>query len=83
MRPCRDLYREQLIKEGIEEQKLKDIETNANQLMEEAYNKSKSIKFKKEEWLTEEWAKIKDAEKYGDFLNDTGVDEAILKKLGE
>jgi hypothetical protein len=51
--------------------------------MEEAYNKSKSTKFKKEEWLTEEWAKIKDAEKYGDFLNDTGVDLEILKKLGE
>jgi len=51
--------------------------------MEDAYLKSKTLSFKKEEWLTEEWAKIKDADKYGDFLNDTGVATETLKRIGE
>lgn len=59
-KPVRDLYRQQLIDQGIPEQDLKDIETSARTKMEEAYTKSKNLEFRKEEWMTEEWSKIKD-----------------------
>lgn len=56
MKPCRDKYREQLIQEGIEESKLKALEDAAHQKMEEAYAKSKDLKFKKEDWGSDHWA---------------------------
>lgn len=83
MKPCRDKYREQLIQEGIEESKLKALEDAAHQKMEEAYAKSKDLKFKKEDWGSDHWAQIQqDKDKYGDFFNDTGVDLAKLKDVG-
>jgi len=51
--------------------------------MEEAYVKSKSTKFNKEEWSSDHWTAIKvNKDKYGDFLNDTGVDKAKLVEIG-
>ena len=84
MKPCRDKYREQLIKEGIEESKLKALEDAAHQKMEEAYAKSKDLKFKKEDWGSDHWAQIQqDKDKYGDFFNDTGVDLSKHKDIGQ
>lgn len=51
--------------------------------MEEAYAKSKSITFNKEQWMTEEWAKIKDNDKKFDLLHDTGVPIDTFNKIGE
>lgn len=83
MTPVRDIYRQQLIEQGIPEESLAKIEKEARTKMEDAYIKSKTLSFKKEEWLTEEWTAIKDADKYGDFLNDTGVQIEKLTKIGE
>jgi 2-oxoglutarate dehydrogenase complex dehydrogenase (E1) component-like enzyme len=56
MKPCRDKYREQLIQEGVAEDKLKALEDFALKQMEEAYSKSKDLKFKKEDWGSDHWA---------------------------
>lgn len=56
MKPCRDKYREQLIQEGVAEDKLKALEDFAHKQMEEAYSKSKDLKFKKEDWGSDHWA---------------------------
>ena len=83
MKPVRDIYRQQLISQGIPEEKLKQIEVEANRKMEEAYVKSKSTKFNKEEWSSDHWAAIKlNKDKYGDFLNDTGVEKNKLVEIG-
>lgn len=82
MKPVRDLYRSQLIEQGIPEESLANIEKSARDIMEDCYAKSKTIQFKKEEWLTEEWAKIKQVDNYGDYMNDTGVEIDRLNKIG-
>lgn len=46
--------------------------------MEEAYVKSKDLKITQEDWMTEEWAEIKD----DDFTSLTGVEESKLSKIG-
>lgn len=51
--------------------------------MEEAYLKSKTLKFNKEDWASEHWTSIKaNKDKYGDFLNDTGVEIGKLTEIG-
>lgn len=50
--------------------------------MEDAYVKSKTLEFNKEQWMTEEWAKIKTYEKF-DYGNDTGVDLTTFNKIGK
>lgn len=47
--------------------------------MEAAYTKSKELKFTKEDWLTKEWAEIKD----DDFTTLTGVNKDQLVKIGK
>jgi len=43
---------------------------------------SKDTNFKKEEWHSEHWDKIKDPHLYGKF-KDTGVDVNHLRQIGE
>lgn len=78
MTPVRDIYRKQLLEQGIPEEALIKIETHCRTTMEEAYAKSKSLKFTKEEWHTEEWAKVRQVE----FNLDTGVKHDTLMKIG-
>lgn len=78
MKPCRDQYREQLIREGISEETLVKLETHARNEMESAYEKSKTTNFTKEQWMTEEWAKAKKVP----FTTDYGVELEELKKIG-
>lgn len=47
--------------------------------MEAAYTKSKNIKFSKEQWMTDEWSKIKGTK----FDKMTGVDKEDLLKIGK
>lgn len=49
--------------------------------MEQAYAKSKTIAFNKEQWMTEEWAKIKENDIKFDFLHDTGYGVDALNKI--
>ena len=46
--------------------------------MDEAYAKSKNLQFNKEQWMTEEWAKIKTE----GFTTDTGFELSKLNKIG-
>jgi len=57
---------------------LKNLETACRAKMEEAYAKSKDLKITQEDWMTEQWAEIKD----DDFTHFTGVDEGLLSKIG-
>lgn len=50
--------------------------------LEKAYEKSKTTKFKMEQWDSEEWREIKKPELYGN-MKDTGIDTDILKDLGK
>jgi 2-oxoglutarate dehydrogenase E1 component len=68
-----------LIEQGIPEEKLKELETSCRAKMEEAYAKSKDLKITQEDWMTEEWAEIKD----DDFTTMTGVEETLLDKIGQ
>ena len=53
MNPVRNIYRQQLIDEGIAEDKLVDIEKSTNDKLEKAYQNSKSVEFLQEEWTSE------------------------------
>jgi 2-oxoglutarate dehydrogenase complex dehydrogenase (E1) component-like enzyme len=78
MKPVRDIYRQQLIDQGIPEATLKSLEDKARGEMEVAYEKSKTLNFDKEDWMTEEWAKIKSV----DHSKYTGVEMESLIKIG-
>ena len=49
--------------------------------LEEAYKKSKNVKYDAEDWIDCKWEEIKDPERYGK-LKDTGVDLDILSEIG-
>lgn len=59
MKPVRDIYRNQLISEGIPEENLKNIDTAILAKMEDSYVKSKTLKFNKEDWGSDHWTSIK------------------------
>ena len=82
MEPVRNLYRQQLIEEGIEEAALDQIDKETVAHLEESYKSSKNLQFETEEWQSEKWEEIKDPELYGEH-KDTGVDLAALKEIGE
>jgi 2-oxoglutarate dehydrogenase complex dehydrogenase (E1) component-like enzyme len=82
MQPVRNKYRQTLIASGIPEEKILEIEKVADDENEAAYIKSKNFEFKKEEWASEQWEKIKDPQIYGKF-KDTGVDIKALRTIGQ
>ena len=82
MQPVRELYRKQLLEEGIEEATLNEIDTRTWGTLEEAYKKSKTVTYQAEEWATKQWDAIKDPEKYGKVF-DTGVPVDELTELGK
>lgn len=51
--------------------------------MEEAYAKSKEIRgYEVEDWMNEEWEKIKVTPGRAEKLKDTGCDTDYLKRIG-
>ena len=81
MNPVRNVYREQLIAEGIPEQTLKDIDDKVWNHLEESYKKSKNLEFSAEDWVDSKWEEIKDPERYGN-IKDTGVDLSVVRDIG-
>jgi len=79
--PARDIYRKQLISEGIAEEKIVALEENCKKAMEDAYTNSKSLTFKAENWVTEEWSAIKEVD-YAKYYKDTGVELSKLREIG-
>lgn len=55
-----------------------DVQNELNK----AYEASKNYEFKVEEWMSEEWEKIRQPDKYGK-TKDTGVGINILKDIGK
>lgn len=53
MKPVRDIYRQQLLDEGIQENELKEIDTKVWSHLEDSYKKSKNVTYQAEEWQTE------------------------------
>jgi 2-oxoglutarate dehydrogenase E1 component len=52
MQPVRDVYRAQLLDEGIEESELAKIDKEIWSTLEDAYKKSKTVKYQAEDWST-------------------------------
>ena len=77
MKPVRDLYRQQLLDQGVPENDLADIDKRNLEELEDQYKKSKTESFDSEDWDSEEWQEIKDPEKYG-HIKDTGVPVDVL-----
>lgn len=65
MNPVRNLYRQQLVDQGIPEETLAQIDTQTISELEEAYQKSKNLEFDAEDWADVKWEEIKDPERYG------------------
>ena len=82
MQPVRDVYRKQLIDEGIDESILNEIDKETWAKLEDAYKKSKTVTYQAEDWNTKQWDAIKDPKKYG-VIQDTGVPKAELTELGK
>ena len=57
------------------------MDVKTRNVLEEAYQKSKDLKFKEEDWLDAKWEEIKDPKRYGKH-GDTGVDLAVLREIG-
>ena len=81
MNPVRNVYRQQLLEEGISEERLAAIDKETQGTLEEAYHKSKNMEFESEEWKSEKWENIKDPKTYGSHKN-TGIDVEHLREVG-
>jgi 2-oxoglutarate dehydrogenase complex dehydrogenase (E1) component-like enzyme len=60
MTPVARLYENQLLEQGvITQDEVREFKALINQKHEEGYMRSKNHKYKAEDWVTEEWAKLK------------------------
>jgi 2-oxoglutarate dehydrogenase E1 component len=82
LKPARDIYKKQLIDDGVDEAKIKAIEDEALDHMETAYAKSKDMKYALEDWNNEIWEQVKTDTKYGDKIKNTGVNLDYLRQIG-
>jgi len=55
MEPVRDVYKAQLLADGIKKEDLDAIEAEYLADLEESYKKSKDVKFESEDWNSEHW----------------------------
>ena len=56
MTPVARKYEQQLLASGvINQNKLAEMKSFINKNLEEAYDKSKTLEYKAEDWMTEEW----------------------------
>ena len=60
MTPVARIYEQQLLSEGSISQELLDsMKKNIQAILEEKYQKSKSLSYRSEDWTTPEWEEIK------------------------
>ena len=81
MNPVRNIYRQQLIDQGISEEKLAKIDSETVSELENAYTKSKNMEFETEEWKSEKWEVIENPQNYGAHKN-TGINVDHLREVG-
>jgi len=82
MNPVVEMYKKQLIDEGsMTAEEAKGFHDASWNELENAYQKSKTLKYDAEDWSTPAWESIKAPEKYGKY-KDTGVDLPTLKEIG-
>ncbi len=83
MKPVRDIYREQCVSQyGVDAAELDKIDAYTKNELEQAYVKSKTLVYEREDWATESWEAIKDTSAYGGDLKNTGEKIDYLRKLG-
>jgi 2-oxoglutarate dehydrogenase E1 component len=84
MKSVREIYREQCVnKYGVAEADLDEIDAQAKSGLEEAYVKSKTLKYESEHWETEDWEAIKDSSaEYSKQPKNTGEQLDYLRELG-
>ena len=82
IQPVRDVYRQELLDQGIPEENLAKIDAAAVAHLEDCYKKSKNLEYKAEDWSTKQWDDIKDPKRYGAQL-DTGVPKGELTEIGK
>ena len=81
MTPVARLYERQLIDEGvITLDECNAMRKRINEEMESAYKESKSYNYKSEDWITDEWEKIKIWDK--DQAKISGVELTRLREVG-
>jgi 2-oxoglutarate dehydrogenase E1 component len=82
MQPVARIYEKQLLEEGvITSEKLTSMKQDINTLLEDYYQKSKSLSYKAEDWMTPEWHSIKDVDVKKQIFS--GVPAAKLRDYGE
>jgi len=80
MTPVARLFEEKLIADGtIDAKKLGNMKKLIRDEMESEYVKSKETKYKAEDWMTKEWASIKNIE---EDPEQTGLELSRLKDIG-
>jgi 2-oxoglutarate dehydrogenase E1 component len=85
MTPIAKIYENELIADGtLTQQDADNIKTKVINIMEKAYNESKSHEFIVEDWKSEEWEVLKqDHLKFGLKFKDTGINLDKLREIGD
>ena len=81
MQPVARIYEQQLLNEGVLTPELAaSMKAGIQKQMEDAYQESKNVTYKAEDWVTPEWEKIKVFDK--DEAKISGVEVSRLKDIG-
>ena len=83
MKPVARLYEEQLLANGtITPDQLAEMKRFCWDELEKAYAKSKTLEYKAEEWMTEDWEQIKIIDDY-DLQKESGISKERLLDVGD
>ena len=82
MTPVARKYEQQLLASGVVNQnKLAEMKSFINRNLEEAYAKSKTLEYKAEDWMSEEWQSIKEFDIEKEKFS--GIPVERVRDLGE
>jgi 2-oxoglutarate dehydrogenase complex dehydrogenase (E1) component-like enzyme len=82
MTPVARIYEKQLLDSGVmTAEKLVSMKKSINDILEDCYTKSKTLEYKAEDWVTKEWAQLKELPDIKEQVI-SGVPLATLKDLG-
>jgi 2-oxoglutarate dehydrogenase E1 component len=83
MTPVARIYEQQLLSEGSISQELLDsMKKNIQAILEEKYQKSKSLSYRSEDWKTPEWEQIKNIDDIKKQII-SGIPVSRVRDLGE
>ena len=83
MTPVARIYEKQLLDNGtITPEKLEEMKSFIKNNLEECYVKSKNLTYKAEDWITEEWAQLKELPDVKEQVI-SGISLDVLKDIGK